>query len=202
MVNGPANAKSILTPLPAPYSGSARHKDATRPDLAPDLDETAAILAPPVSAQRRLPGLDRDLGVSQLLEDAVLASVRERIEKETVERAPDSPPHEYPPGGVEHEVGVAGSAHQVADEDHQKVSDDDDGNPDPQRRETIQTDRAPLAPVVADALIAVSPQRHADSIGQAIAHFRCGQRELQPDRAPGAPRPKQADAVLGAGEEV
>src|ERR1700744_6393132 len=78
-----------------------QHYDATRPDLAPDVDETAAISTPPGSAQRRLPGLDRDLGVSQLLEDAVLTSVRERTEKEPVERPPDSHPHEYPPGGVE-----------------------------------------------------------------------------------------------------
>ncbi len=57
---------------------------------------------------------DRDRGRAQLPEGAVLAPVAERREDQRVEREPGPEPDEHPPGGVEHEVGVARPADEPA----------------------------------------------------------------------------------------
>src|ERR1700761_817221 len=147
-----------------------------------------------------MPGCQQDLGVAQVLEGADLPPVLKRREDQCVEREPDSYPHQHPPGGVDHDVALG--THQASFEDHQQVSDHGGGYADPQRREATQPDRAPLALVVADALVAVAAQRHAEPTAQVVVDLRGRQRELEPDRPPHAPRANQAEAVLDSGEEV
>ncbi len=56
---------------------------------------------------------------------------------------------------LERAVGLPATTREIA----QEVSEHDDGNADPQRPNTSQPDRAPLALVVADALVAVATRK-------------------------------------------
>src|SRR5580704_12000695 len=145
---------------------------------------------------------NRDLGITQLLEDAVLASVAQRGEENGVEREPDTHPDQHPSRRIRDQVDVAGWPDQRPRVDHQEVTDHGNGNADPERRQAAQPRRPALAFVVGDAVGAIAAQRSAHPLARALLNLRRGQRELEPDAAPSVAGAEHADAEFDPGQVV